>query len=269
MPTATRRNILKGSVRLVSMSCKEDAQRQIVDLIAAKPSRLLLSPHPDDIAYSLAGHLITNAIPVARSAALVVCTRTNYALGMPDSVERVTALRRAEDEAFCGHVGIQRMELTLEDACIRRGEDRASIFVDSSFEAQTLPVFPKLLEQFACLAEALPQLRVYSPLAIGGHVDHLLVRSAAETAFGDIYYYEDVPYAGRCEAVLLHGKGTLLPRSAVAQLLPDTGWLPLKLRLLQQLYPSQVTGGDLEAVRRACQYAGGERIWAVNERQPD
>jgi len=55
------------------------------------------------------------------------------------------------------------------------------------------------------LAEALrrlpPTRRVYSPLGVGGHVDHLATRRAAERVFSGLLYYEDYPYTMRPGAV--------------------------------------------------------------------
>ena len=50
----------------------------------------------------------------------------------------------------------------------------------------------------AALAEAFAALpaagRVYLPLGVGGHVDHLATRRAAERVFTAPLYYEEYPY---------------------------------------------------------------------------
>ncbi|HLB64156.1 MAG TPA: hypothetical protein VJJ46_04895, partial [Anaerolineales bacterium] len=59
----------------------------------------------------------------------------------------------------------------------------------------------------------------YSPLAIGGHVDHRLTRSAAERMGRPLCYYRDFPFAsqagmGPSEFPPPSGRETVLPLSA-------------------------------------------------------
>jgi len=64
------------------------------------------------------------------------------------------------------------------------------------------PVHPDDGERVGELAELLSALpagrRLFAPLAIGGHVDHVLVRRAVETGFRPaLTYYADQPYCAR------------------------------------------------------------------------
>jgi hypothetical protein len=109
--------------------------------------------------------------------------------------------------------------------------------------------------------------QIVAPLAVGNHVDHQLVRRAAERHFGreTLRYYEDYPYARRAEAVTaVVGAGA-------------TGWkkeiIPLSEAALAAriaaiaAFTSQISSFFEDHADMARQVAarvtagGGERLW--------
>jgi len=109
---------------------------------------------------------------------------------------------------------------------------------------------------------------VLVPLSVGGHVDHRLVRRAAEICFEErLRYYEDFPYAGRWLSVW---KCTRPKRAWQAEICAlDAPALEIKLRALEK-YASQFeilfgVGGQAAMtaqVKRYARRAGGERFWS-------
>jgi len=162
----------------------------------AHPDNIYLSPHHDDIAFSLGGYV------AARPGGLLVnvFTRSAYVAAMPlatlpdaATVDRVSALRRAEDMAFAERYRLERLDLELEDAPVRGGSpsDYNGLAADIALLRQPL----------AALLKKAEGARVFCPAAIGGHVNHLAVRAVVVELLpelqrhGEVLFYEDLPYA--------------------------------------------------------------------------
>lgn len=110
--------------------------------------------------------------------------------------------RRAEDKKALHTLGAAAIHLPLPEAIYRAGPDGAPLY--PSREAIFGPLHPAEAGLVEELARALATLdlpspaRIYVPLGIGGHVDHVLTRRAAERwrpAHNAVRYYEDYPYA--------------------------------------------------------------------------
>ncbi len=188
----------------------DGSSRGATALFAASPKKretlniLVLSPHRDDAAFSLAlsidawlrqGHSVT---------IINVFTRSLYApfsdaesVHENDRLSYVSAMRRKEDEAFLRQVnGATMVDLNIKDAPLRL-HCSADIVCD-------VPVDPAD-GAFAKIQKALikytsrPDTALVLPLALGNHVDHRVVRDAslpASVGFA-CAFYEDLPYAAR------------------------------------------------------------------------
>ncbi|MEZ5312518.1 MAG: hypothetical protein R2862_02150 [Thermoanaerobaculia bacterium] len=107
---------------------------------------------------------------------------------------------------------------------------------------------------------------VVAPLGVGGHVDHRILRAAAERAFGaDLAYYDEFPYVVWKRLALRRVIGWSR-RFAVEVERPDTDRLARK-RAAILAYRSQIRGlfrdeaGLDRLLRRHLRRAGGERLW--------
>jgi len=176
--------------------------------------RAYISPHLDDAVFSCGGLI---ARQTARGDEVVVVT---VCAGDPPVGELTPfayelhrrwggegspmGLRRAEDLVACGRVGASVVHLALPDAIYRRSTQGEALYPDSaSLFAKPSPVESARIDEAAgALERAVPQeSEVYLPLGIGGHVDHLLTRHAAERLIRPRWYYREVPYALRPAAV--------------------------------------------------------------------
>jgi LmbE family N-acetylglucosaminyl deacetylase len=108
------------------------------------------------------------------------------------------AVRREEDRKACSVLGVQPLHLSIPECIYRRRPADGQPLINTNEELfQPLPEIEKpLVNQVAgLLADRLEDGdRLVSPLAIGGHVDHHLVRSAAESLQRPLHYYGDYPY---------------------------------------------------------------------------
>lgn len=180
---------------------------------------LFISPHLDDIALSCGGLVHQLAVAGTRVVIAAVCSGdTPRGVELSEAARHVHwewqlgednpyAARRAEDIDACAALGAEPLHLGFLDAVYRSDAHGAPLYTRNFIggavhEADWRGMY------FALIARLRPLLRtadqVYCPLAIGGHVDHVLVRSAAEAASARIpTYYEDYPYAQKVAAGLL------------------------------------------------------------------
>lgn len=144
---------------------------------------LYVSPHADDVAFSVAGQL---ARDVAAGERVVVFT-----LFEPPEPGEV---RRAEDAAFARAFGVALERGAWPDAIVRRRRYRSPARLFAPLRADEAP----LIETVRAALQALVDRgcrRVVAPLGVGGHVDHQVAHAACRGLGGaDVRYYEDTPY---------------------------------------------------------------------------
>lgn len=154
---------------------------------------LLLSPHPDDIAWSLGA-----TVPRLRAAGAQVCTltfftRSRYAPGHPATdIGAVTAVRAGEERAWASAAGVLLRRGGLDDASLRGYDDETEL--GAAPEPEIVRAAGELLR--AAVAAFAPHA-VFAPGSRAAHVDHTAVRAAAEQQLVDVplLYYDDLPYA--------------------------------------------------------------------------
>lgn len=111
------------------------------------------------------------------------------------SAEETVRLRRAEDVRAASIVGAKTFHFDFLDCIYRRGPDGdwlypSGVFVTPHASDADLPA-----QITASLASRLrPDDVVVCPLAIGHHVDHILVREAVQALNRPVIFVADVPY---------------------------------------------------------------------------
>ena len=184
--------------------------------LRARYDAIYLAPHLDDAVLSCGG---TVAAQVRRGESILIATiaagdpppgplsafaesmHASWKLGR-DAVER----RRDEDRGACGLLGVDWAHFPIPECLYRparapgtwRYACRADIFGSLHPEDEGL-----VAEIASLLAGLPPAARIGVPLGVGGHVDHQLVRRAAERAgIAGAFYYAEQPYSARDPAPL-------------------------------------------------------------------
>jgi LmbE family N-acetylglucosaminyl deacetylase len=236
---------------------------------------LYLSPHLDDAVLSGGGHL---AQSVRKGLGVKVLTvfSGDPVPGVDSPVVRelradacadagMSATRRAEDAESCRRLGVAYEHWGFTEAVYRLGAEgepryptRKSLFLAPSGD----DVPHALIERLAAAEKA---GLVVAPLAAGGHVDHRLVRLAAERVFGAaLVCYEDFPYGQRFGAVW-RALGNPFAWCAERVELEEAD-LMAKIEAVRA-HASQTASlfhGDADLVGKIRRYArrrGGERLW--------
>ena len=168
---------------------------------------IYLSPHFDDAILSCGGLIweqvkkktpveiwticAGDAIPGPLSPLALECHQQwGYS-----SAEEVVAARRAENQDAAALVGAETVDFSIADCIYRRTSTGNLLYTAEVFG----PIHPsdEMLDAdiaAALAGELLPDDQIVSPLAIGGHIDHILTRRAAEKLMRPVWYYADIPY---------------------------------------------------------------------------
>ena len=156
---------------------------------------LLLSPHIDDVPFSLGAALLDRRFSAAEVVNVFSISRS---ANNDDDVERVTTARRNEDEQFFRTIrsSVTRHYLDRLDAPLRLSITDDDVYrVTPSMRASA---------EVTYIRSALDVIRpertalLVAPLALGTHVDHVVTHHAACDAARDgwqVAFYEDLPYA--------------------------------------------------------------------------
>ena len=173
-------------------------------------AHLYLSPHLDDAVFSCGGLM---AMQDARGEPVSVLTI--FAGDPPDwnisplaaelharwgKAGPPIAVRRTEDRLACGRLGSAIVHLDFPDAIYRLDSHSTPMYPsEESFFGEVHDQDVDLIEQVrtAFMEADISMVKVYCPLAVGGHVDHRIVRLAAESFMRPLTYYFDFPYAAR------------------------------------------------------------------------
>ncbi len=182
---------------------------------------IYLSPHFDDAVLSCGGLIWQQAQSGQRVEIWTVCAgeippgpltpfagelHARWGTGV-GSVAR----RGLEDEAACAAVGAAWRRFTLPDCIYRRLPGSGEPLVNGEDDLWR-PIHPgeaylveeirgwiagELVVAAAGRGGRARRTHLVSPLTVGGHVDHRLVRAAAEALGAPLWYYADYPYSGK------------------------------------------------------------------------
>lgn len=228
---------------------------------------LIISPHPDDLAFSIGGTILKGRRSTGKLA-VTVFTRSSYGpFGCEGlSTEQISARRRDEDRRFFKTVGIPYVHLDFPDTTLRGYPNFES--AREKERASDDPIFPTVRDTLRNLAELIGVESVILPLGVGNHIDHLISRDALRfpKQGWNYIYYEDVPYTTGFSLTEIDE----LARRVDAELRPFytriRDVISIKMRNLR-LYASQVGKEEINLAMAHCKRLGpreqpAERIWS-------
>ena len=245
---------------------------------AAPMGWLVLSPHLDDAALSVGGTL-------ARLAAggETVCVVTAFAGDEPQPAPsplgagmvrgwgfppgRAMAGRRAEDAEACRALGLAAPHHLGHREAIHRcdGVGRPLYPTLAALFGEPAEADGALLDGLVAELRGLPPAaHVLAPLGVGGHVDHRLLRAAAERAFGaGLLYFEEYPYSRDGAAAVEPALGTLGGwRHQLVALAPaDVGRKAAAIAAYRSQVRHLFRGDVGREVAAQARHIGGERLW--------
>ncbi len=172
-----------------------------------------LSPHLDDAVLSCGGLIWEQAqggLPVEIWAicagfpppapASLVAQALHERWQTPAGGQEAVSTRRAEDAQACQRLGAAYRHFDIPDCVYRRLPGGEPVVIED--QGMFAPIHPQeayLVDRvYELLKTNLPaRHRLVCPMTIGGHMDHRIVRAAAERLEGGLLYYADFPYAAQ------------------------------------------------------------------------
>lgn len=171
---------------------------------------IYISPHFDDAVLSCGGLIWEQAqagipveiwtvcaghAPAGKLSALATRIHSEWKTGSP---EQTILARRAEDIEAARRVGATVAHCDVPDAIYRKKPNGRSIYTRKIMRPPA-PIDLELgiVEKMQAAIEAQgirPDDTLVCQLTVGGHVDHRLVRRAAERLGKPLLYYIDIPY---------------------------------------------------------------------------
>jgi GR25 family glycosyltransferase involved in LPS biosynthesis len=164
---------------------------------------VILSPHSDDVAFSLGGALkekyFTNIIVVT------VFSVSKFSVNNTDP-NKVTEVRKKEDVAFFGSPEVLKY-LDKLDVPERKNTNKEKEIYNVRLDREDEKIKNELITFVKMILH--DDTLLLAPLALGEqiqkqHIDHLIVKTAACQIMKEGYataFYEDLPYAGLIELV--------------------------------------------------------------------
>ncbi len=148
-----------------------------------KYRNIIISPHIDDAFLSLGGLLTRDKR--TKQKVVDIFTITNFTLKGPGNPKQITILRKKEEKKNARKLGVEVDFLPFYDNPVRKGGEKEKL----------VERVKENLKPYLDQGE-----RVFFPLGIGNHIDHVVTSKAAlellhETWNTNIYFYEDLPYA--------------------------------------------------------------------------
>ena len=235
---------------------------------------IYLSPHLDDAVFS-AGGLIYEKVRAGQQVEIwtIVCgfpppgvltplAQMLHAKWGTGNAEETVLLRRAEDARAAGFLGATTLHMDVPDCIYRCGSDGEALYQD--IFVQPHPFETELPAEIAGSLSRLlkPDDQLVCQLAIGGHVDHILVRQVAELLNLPLWYAADLPYHFKHPGELVPEISSMgVTRHPLSEAALRT-WLAAVL-----MYKSQLSSvfDDLEKVepdiRAFSQEWGGFPLW--------
>jgi LmbE family N-acetylglucosaminyl deacetylase len=262
---------------------------------------LALSPHPDDIALSLGGAILSGffARPILLVSFFTISKYAPFYTG-DNTVANISKIRGLEDKAFAQSTGLYLQNMKKPDAPLRNQNQPYSspLLLMSSL----LTGFPKLsripgarilrsrmplnaksillrktarldrtrlvvADQIRELLLNFPDATILSPLALGNHPDHVVLASICErleSRKSGIYYYEDLPYASKYELRKIERHVKSFDKNLEPVLVPIQSVFEEKIKNLSN-YSSQLGSYEINSVtehaKRLDESGVFERLW--------
>lgn len=237
---------------------------------------LFLSPHLDDAVLSCGGMIYDLVQSGAKVQIITICAGDPAPGPLPpfaaslhqrwQTGREASLIRRQEDEASCRCIQAQPIHLAFQDCIYRFLPDGSPLIQEN--EALFGPLNPAESSLIDAVSEEIERhipagAGIVAPLSLGGHVDHRLVRAAAESLGRPLFYYTDYPYAEQITPAagsLSKPDWTRIPLPVSAQGLQ--AWQQAVAEHRSQISTFWGSLADMqEKIRQYCQAGGGGSLW--------
>jgi LmbE family N-acetylglucosaminyl deacetylase len=234
-----------------------------------------LSPHFDDAVLSCGGLIqeqTRGGTPVEiwtifagnpGPVPLSPVAQASHAAWNTGSAEETVTLRQVEDRNAAHILGVQIHHFTILD-CIYRFSPQAEWLYPQTVFAPIHPAESGLADRISAELdqELKPDDILVCPLALGKHIDHVLVRVSAERLGRSLRYYADIPYLVKSPETLKEARSGL--RSKIYSISEDglLAWQAGIAAYASQIVDLFITLDNMqEVIHGYWQARQGIRLW--------
>ena len=228
---------------------------------------LFLSPHADDIAYSLGGVILKGIID--EGMLVTVFQRSSHVpnIQATASIDEGSAIRFQEDCTYTASTGLAYQSLGLPEAIDRGYQNFDVICQEDNYATDPDRAEYESVIQ-ALLAQQPQATTIWVPLAIGCHIDHVIVNRAVlnwqPKHNPTLIFYEDLPYTAYWDRARLDDWMIEHIGQTQAELIDISDVFAQKMHNIT-IYQSQVNDQDTAGVKQhGLSLVPGfatERIW--------
>jgi len=154
---------------------------------------LYISPHLDDAVLSSGGVIRIMKRVCKELVILNVFSKSKWSIySNIEDYKEITKIRKEENELYGKKIHVQMKYGEVYDSSLRGYTDETELLAhvreDDTYRKVKNVLLSELINNDYDI--------IFCPLAIGGHIDHKLIRYIMEQLNPtDIYYFEDLPYA--------------------------------------------------------------------------
>ncbi|WDV44737.1 aminotransferase class I/II-fold pyridoxal phosphate-dependent enzyme [Clostridiaceae bacterium M8S5] len=154
---------------------------------------IFFSPHYDDFALSNGGllSLLKNKMKIKL---VNVFTLSNWSViknKKNEDWKQISKMRKHEDDKFCEKNGIEKIDLGYMDSSLRGYNDETELIKKEEDES----LIKSIRNDIKSILECDDYDLIFAPLAIGNHVDHIVIHDIINSInVKNVIYYEDIPY---------------------------------------------------------------------------
>ncbi|MCU0323185.1 MAG: PIG-L family deacetylase [Chitinophagaceae bacterium] len=228
---------------------------------------ILLSPHIDDIAFSMSGFLYQLTTKGYNIFLINIFNNSIYCL--PEfKTACINKQREMEDQKFVKQFNLNKINLNLNDSSILKHTVLSeTICVPNDFRRK------KVYKLFVKIFNIIKPSKIFCPIGIGGHIDHRMVKEVClEVNYNmvqKIFFYEDLPYVYNYTPKHI---SNIIEKTTTLKLVPQYHdisniWL-VKERSIA-FYESQINQSIISSIKNYAKSLGNnrylyERFWSIN-----
>lgn len=166
-----------------------------------KEEVLIVSPHPDDACFALGGMLLKE-----KNRHFYIWDIFNVQSFSILNEDSDKAMKRIMDEEKCFLYKVQGVGIIedIKEASLRGYDSLKRILFNDKKpiydKEENKEIYNRLARRIKEIITEINPKRVYLPMGVGGHIDHLIVRDAVISVIEgfpniEFYFYEEMPYS--------------------------------------------------------------------------
>jgi LmbE family N-acetylglucosaminyl deacetylase len=217
---------------------------------------VILSPHTDDAVFSLGAALAAGYF--GSCLIINIYSRSRYTVWGCGNPDEITQQRRKEDEAAMKHLSVDVDYCGLPDSSLRKAYPSEESYLNPGISTDADETWESARELLRRVIEQNPVAFFLSPLGLGHHIDHRIVRDIClmSPQLQKIAFFEDGTYF----------RPGLLPFHHAKLLGLKTAWSYrsvgyAKKAAAVEFYCSQVDDSIRQSLQNAHHEYNGERVW--------